>query len=262
MILKWPGGKNKLFINNKHLFINNCESYIEPFLGGGSVFFNIQPKKAILSDINERLIILFESLKNDHESLYLAVEQLIESHSDEQYYKIRNIFNSSDSRPEYFLYLNRTCFNGVYRENIKGEFNVPVGRRNSSFFPFTIEDFKKYSDILSNATLKNQTFEETLKDAKKGDFIFIDPPYLKNENNYESFRKYGKDVFSLKDLNKLAEMLRSLSGDCKILISNFDLENVKSLFPDWNKTSITQMSYISGTGKGRKPMQEVLICNY
>lgn len=262
MFVKWPGGKSKLYLNNPQIFPSSFKKYLEPFLGGGSIFFHLSPDEAILGDVNERLINLFQNVKSDYKKIFYEVEKLISTHSSDQYYEIRKIFNSSNSKPEHFLYLNRTCFNGVYRENIKGEFNVPVGRRSSSFFPFTIEDFKNYSQILSNATLKNQAFEETLKEAKKGDFIFIDPPYLKNENNYESFRKYGKDVFSLEDLHKLAEILRSLSTDCKILISNFDLENVKSLFPDWNKTSITQMSYISGSGKGRKPMEEVLICNY
>ena len=98
--------------------------------------------------------------------------------------------------------------------------------------------------------------------AKKGDFIFIDPPYLKNENNYESFRKYGKDIFNMDDLYLLSEILESLSGECKILISNFDLNNVKELFPNWNKRSVKQMSYLSGSAKGRKEMEEVLIYNY
>ena len=262
MIIKWAGGKNKLFKRTPHLFQLEYENYIEPFLGGGSVFFNLSPRKALLADVNARLIDLFNALKSDHERLFFAVEKLIHSHSEEQYYKIRELFNSSHAKPEYFLYLNRTCFNGVYRENIKGEFNVPIGKRESSFFPFTIEDFGKYSGALANAELKTQGFEETLLKAKKDDFIFIDPPYLKNENNYESFRKYGKDIFSKEDLGSLAEILKSLSSDCKILISNFDLENVKTLFPDWNQTAIKQMSYISGAGKGRKQMEEVLIYNY
>ena len=262
MFIKWPGGKNKLFLNKPEIFPDRFNTYIEPFLGGGSMFFNLAPEKAILGDINKRLIDLFQSVKVDYENIFDAVEALIKTHSDDQYYEIRNIFNSSNSRPEYFLYLNRTCFNGVYRENIKGEFNVPVGRRDSSFFPFTKEDFKTYSNILSNATLRNQSFEKTLLEANKGDFIFIDPPYLKNENNYESFRKYGKDIFNKEDLSRLAEILKDLSSDCKILISNFDLVNVKTLFPDWNQTTIKQMSYISGAGKGRKQMEEVLIYNY
>ena len=138
MILKWAGGKNKLYIKHQALFPTSFQTYIEPFLGGGSVFFNLSPQKALLADVNARLINLFNALKDDHERLFIAVDKLIHSHSEEQYYKIRELFNSSNAKPEYFLYLNRTCFNGVYRENIKGEFNVPVGKRESSFFPFTM----------------------------------------------------------------------------------------------------------------------------
>ena len=105
-------------------------------------------------------------------------------------------------------------------------------------------------------------FESLLRLIKEGDFIFVDPPYLKKEDNYESFRKYGKDVFARKDLLELAEILHSLEDKCKILVSNFDLDNVKTLFPNWNKEPVEQMSYISGTGKGRKNMKEVLIYNY
>tara|TARA_B100000902_G_C27158622_1_gene837508 strand:- start:76 stop:864 length:789 start_codon:yes stop_codon:yes gene_type:complete len=262
MILKWPGGKNWLFQNNKDLVDFQYKNYIEPFMGGGSMFFNLKPKISHLGDINHRLINLYSALRDDHKELYKNTNELINNHSEKQYYEIRSKFNHDDSKPEFFLYLNRTCFNGVYRENMKGEFNVPIGRRNSSYFPFKIDDFKKYSLMLQNANLYTQSFEETLKKAKRDDFIFIDPPYLKKENNYESFRKYGKDIFNINDLHSLAEILNSLSVDCKILICNFDLSNVKELFPNWNKRSVKQMSYISGSGKGRKKAEEVLIYNY
>ena len=262
MIIKWPGGKNWLYKNNKDLLSFQYRNYIEPFMGGGSMFFNLNPNKAYLADINPRLINLYIELRDNYEELFSSVDSLICSHSEKQYYKIRAEFNSSNPKPEYFLYLNRTCFNGVYRENMKGEFNVPIGKRNSSYFPFTLDDFKKYSEMLSKANLSTQGFESTLQNAKKNDFIYIDPPYLKNENNYESFRKYGKDIFNMEDLYLLSEILESLSSECKILISNFDLNNVKELFPNWNMRSVKQMSYISGSSKGRKEMEEVLIYNY
>ena len=263
MILKWAGGKKWLYKNHAELFSFNDEgTYIEPFLGGGSIFFSLKPNKALLSDINPKLIDLFKALKNNPADLYTKVESLISTHSENQYYEIRGEFNSLKSYPEYFLYLNRTCFNGIYRENMKGEFNVPIGKRNSSYFPFTLEDFQKYSKILTNVEIKNQGFEASLQQAKKGDFIYIDPPYLKKENDYESFNKYGDKIFTPDDLERLAEILESLSGECKILISNFDIDNVKKLFPNWNQKSVKQMSYLSGSAKGRKEMEEVLIYNY
>ncbi|MDB4828763.1 Dam family site-specific DNA-(adenine-N6)-methyltransferase [Gammaproteobacteria bacterium] len=263
MIIKWAGGKRWLYKNHSDLFdLSNTNNYIEPFLGGGSIFFSLRPKKSLLSDINPRLIDFFESLKANPEELFYKTNELIKTHSKDQYYLIRNKLNDGDASPENFLYLNRTCFNGIYRENLKGEFNVPIGIRNSSYLPFTIEDFKIYSTILRNSTLRNEQFYEALNRVKHDDFIFVDPPYIKNINNYESFNKYRKDAFTKADLYLLAEILESLSGTCKILISNFDLENVKILFPNWNKKSVKQMSYLSGAGKGRKEMEEVLIYNY
>ncbi|MDC0072330.1 Dam family site-specific DNA-(adenine-N6)-methyltransferase [Gammaproteobacteria bacterium] len=262
MILKWPGGKKWIPHKHKLILPTQYNTYLEPFLGGGSVFFNLNPKNSILSDINERLINLFTELKENPEELFKKTNDLINTHDDDQYYGIREKFNTKEPSAVHFLYLNRTCFNGVYRENKKGEFNVPVGRRNSSYFPFVQEDFLRLSKVLKNSKLRHQGFKETLMEAKEGDFIFVDPPYLKKEDNYESFRKYGKDVFARKDLLELAEILHSLEDKCKILVSNFDLDNVKTLFPNWNKEPVEQMSYISGTGKGRKNMKEVLIYNY
>ena len=147
--------------------------------------------------------------------------------------------------------------------NKKGDFNVPIGKRNSSFFPFNFEEFKVFSDALQNAELSCEDCFSALEKASEGDFIYIDPPYLKNEDNYESFRKYGKDIFNRRKLEELSSTLNELSSKCKILISNFDLEDVKILFDsNWNLKSVEQMSYISGSGKGRKAMQEVLIYNY
>jgi len=263
MIIKWAGGKKWIPLKHHNLLPTQYSTYFEPFLGSGAVFFGLQPERAVLSDINERLINLFTELRDCPEELFDETQRLISTHSNDQYYKIRDEFNSTNPSAVNFLYLNRTCFNGVYRENMKGEFNVPIGKRNSTFFPFILEDFLTYSSSLKNADLKSQDCFKTLELAEEGDFIYIDPPYLKKENNYESFRKYGKDVFTRSHLKKLSEVLEELSPKCKILISNFNLEDVKDLFSsNWNKKSIEQMSYISGSGKGRKAMQEVLIYNY
>lgn len=263
MIIKWAGGKKWIPLKYNHILPNKYNTYFEPFLGSGAVFFGLQPKRSSLSDVNERLINLFLELKENPEELFNKTHRLISSHSDSQYYEIRDKFNTSDPSPANFLYLNRTCFNGVYRENTKGEFNVPAGRRKSSFFPFILQDFLDFSGSLQNSQLNCMNCFEALNSAQEGDFIFVDPPYLKKENNYESFRKYGKDVFTRKDLIELAELLEHLSSKCKILISNFDLLDVKELFgKNWNKQSVEQMSYISGKGKGRKPMNEILIYNY
>ena len=192
MILKWPGGKKWLFHKHTSLFSHNYDNYIEPFFGGGSVFFNLKPKRALCSDVNSRLINFYESLKNHPETVYYETLKLLDSHSKKQYLKIREKFNLLDENIDqaiFFLYLNRTCFNGVYRENAKGEFNVPMG--STQHFPFKKIDFFNFSNDLSSATLKNADFREILKEAKKGDFIYVVPPYIKYEKNYDAFRKYN-----------------------------------------------------------------------
>ena len=263
MILKWPGGKKWLFHKHTSLFSHNYDNYIEPFFGGGSVFFNLKPKRALCSDVNSRLINFYESIKNHPETVYYETLKLLDSHSKKQYLKIREKFNLLDENIDqaiFFLYLNRTCFNGVYRENAKGEFNVPMG--STQHFPFKKIVFFNFSNDLSSATLKNADFREILKEAKKGDFIYVDPPYIKYEKNYDAFRKYNKKVFSRKDLEDLAFELNRLKDKCKILVSNFDLPFVKELFKDWSYLEIEQRTSISGTAKGRKLVKEALIYNY
>ena len=265
MILKWPGGKKWLYAKHPHVFPKHAkyDRYVEPFFGGGSVFFNLKPKHALCSDVNSRLINFYEILKNHPEKVYNETLKLLDSHSKKQYLKIREEFNSLDENIDqaiFFLYLNRTCFNGVYRENSKGEFNVPMG--STQYFPFKTIDFLNFSKDLSSATLKNADFREILKEAKKGDFIYVDPPYIKYEKNYDAFRKYNKKVFSRKDLEDLALELNRLKNKCKILVSNFDLPFVKELFKDWSYLEIEQRTSISGTAKGRKLVKEALIFNY
>tara|TARA_Y100000816_G_C26104940_1_gene586792 strand:- start:517 stop:1308 length:792 start_codon:yes stop_codon:yes gene_type:complete len=263
MILKWPGGKKWLYKKYNSLIPSSYNNYIEPFFGGGSVFFNLAPEKGIISDINPRLINLYCMLRDEPKKLFCETSKLIEKHSEDQYYKIRKKFNQSEENSSiYFLYLNRTCFNGVYRENQKGEFNVPIGKRKSNFFPFELNDFYKASINLKKTKILCCDYSHALKEVEKNDFIYVDPPYIKYEKNYDAFRKYNKDVFSRKDLEDLALELNRLKNKCKILVSNFDLPFVKELFKDWSYTELEQRTYISGTAKGRKLVKEALIFNY
>lgn len=263
MIIKWAGSKKWLFKRHPYLFPIKYNTYFEPFLGAGAIFFNIRPESAFISDINGKLIGLYNQLKTDPVNLYDKTKNLIDSHSKEQYYLKRKEFNKTGD-PVLFLYLNRTCYNGIYRENSSGGFNVPIGRRLSRNLPFTAEDFQYFSKLLGKATIKEQGFMETLSNVGSNDFIYVDPPYIKFENDYDSFRKYGKDIFSPDDLEELAEKLNQLSHKNKILFSNFDLPNVRDLFkgPQWKFKSVQQSTNISGTNSGRKKMKEILIYNY
>ena len=259
MIIKWAGSKKWLYKRHPQLFPSKYNTYFEPFLGGGSIFFSLRPKKSLISDINGHLMSCYKELKENPVKLYKDVKELIDNHNEDNYYDLRDEFNKSH-KPDLFLYLNRTCYNGIYRENKSGGFNVPVGRRKSSFLPFEEHDFVYFSEILANANIKKQDFMDTLNHVTENDFIYVDPPYIKEK----SFREYGSSVFSPDDLKELVDKLNVLSKKNKILFSNFNLSNVRDLFDgnQWKFKEVEQTTNISGKSSGRKKMKEILIYNY
>ena len=274
MILKWPGGKKWLLKEVSHLIPAKINHYIEPFLGGGSFFFALSKNdllpskisKGYLSDINPRLIKVFNELKENPSGLYKKTKALVNKHSDEHYYAIRDKFNK-DEAPEKFLYLNRTCFNGVYRQYNSGAFNVPVGKRKKIALP-SKEEFLDLSERLKNYDLSSCDFEGTLDKAKKGDFIFLDPPYLDRDDyesaSYKTFRKYNAKEFSIPDLERMALKANKLSKKCNIIISNFSVPLVREYFSKsdgWNYFEVEKTTFISGKAKGRVKVREAVIHN-
>ena len=274
MILKWPGGKKWLLKEVAHLIPQKINNYIEPFIGGGSFFFALTQQdkllpsyiqKGYLSDTNQKLINFYSELKLDPAKLYRNSIRLINNHTEEEYYKVRDKFRKNPKAHQ-FIYLNRTCFNGVYRENLKGEFNVPVGRRNKIAFP-SQDYFTLCSKSLSNFEISSCDFEETIKKAKKGDFIYLDPPYVDRpyENSaYKTFRKYNAKEFNIKDLERMVEACNKLKDKCSILISNFSVDLVKEYFKKkdgWNFKETEKTTFISGKAKGRTKVKEAIIYN-
>ena len=277
MILKWPGGKKWLYKEVQDLIPAKINNYIEPFLGGGSFFFALNRQKNIskghLSDTNEKLMGFYNELKNDPEKIYKDAMKLIASHTEEEYYENRRAFNGEiperikeKHSAHQFIYLNRTCFNGVYRENTSGAFNVPVGRRKKIAFP-TKEYFIECSYNLKNFELGASDFSETLKKARKGDFIYLDPPYVDRpyENSaYKTFRKYNAKEFNIEDLERMVEACNKLKDKCSILISNFSVDLVKDYFKKkdgWNFKETEKTTFISGKAKGRTKVKEAIIFN-
>ena len=274
MILKWPGGKKWLHKEVYDLLPKKVNNYLEPFIGGGSFFFSLSSKnevmpplisKGALSDVNPKLIKFFKALKNKPKKLHKDAMELINNHSEDFYYKIRKQFNET-YHPHEFIYLNRTCFNGVYRENADGDFNVPVGRRKKISFP-EIEQFLNCSRSLKNFSLNVCDFSETLKEAKKGDFIYLDPPYVDRpyeSDSYKTFRKYNAKEFTLDDLERMVEIANKLKHKCSILISNFSVDLVKNYFKKtegWNIRETAKTTFISGKAKGRIKVKEAIIYN-
>ena len=203
--LKWAGGKRWLVVQHLSIFPSQFDRYIEPFLGSGAVFFHLRPQNAILSDINKELIETYTAIQEDWESVFCELKKHHRNHCKEYYYRIR----SSNPKTPYtrsarFIYLNRTCWNGLYRVNLKGEFNVPIGTKQAVILEK--DDFFEVSKILQHAEIKCDDFETVIDEAGKGDLLFVDPPYtVKHSDN--GFIKYNEDLFHWDDQVRLSMCL-------------------------------------------------------
>jgi len=174
--LKWAGGKRWFIKNHQALLPDNFNNYIEPFLGSGAMFFHLKPAQAILSDSNKDLIDTYRAIQTSPEKIEAALSKHQRNHCKDYYYQVRG----SKPRDSYekaakFIYLNRTCWNGLYRVNLKGEFNVPVGTKTSVLL--STDNFVEVAKLLSNVILVHTDFQSSIELAGDGDFVFVDPPY-------------------------------------------------------------------------------------
>ena len=266
-LVKWAGGKKQLLEQFKPFFPKEVKRYIEPFVGGGAIAFFIlkylKPKKAFLSDINEELINVYTVVRDKPEELIENLKKLKKSHSENTFYKIRSEdpeLLSDVTRACRFIYLNKTCFNGLYRVNSKGGFNVPFGKYTNPAICME-EDLREISKLLKGAQLNVASFEDILKYAKKGDFIYFDPPYY--PLNKSSFTKYSKNDFLEKEQKELCEVFKKLDKKgCLVMLSNSDTEFIKDLYKSFriNFVRATRMINCDATKRGK--INEVVITNY
>lgn len=263
--LRWAGGKF-LFIKTIINFFpskNKINTYFEPFLGSASAFLSFQPNKAKLSDLNKELIFTFSSIKNNPKLVYKYLLEFVRNDSKTYYYKVRSDYNKqkpSIKNAARFIYLNKTCFNGIFRVNIKGEYNVPYGyKKNISILSF--KEFKNISELLSNVRLISQDFKEAVIEAKENDFIYLDPPYPPiNGTSY--FTHYTKERFSEDDQYEVAAIAKNLNKKgCYVLITNADTEKIRNLYSDWNIYPILRPRYIT-CSKRKHKVGELIITNY
>jgi len=280
VLLKWAGGKSWLTKNYKQIFhsqesltsstFNGSPSieykrYIEPFLGGGAVFKYLRPKnKSILSDINDELIGFYNCLKLRPKELYLSLQKHMSAHCEDYYYEIRSKNNLTDEtkRASRFLYLNRTCYNGIYRVNSKGQFNVPIG--DSKNFNVSEEEFIKYSKMLSKAELKNEDFRISINRAEKNDLIFVDPPYV-TKSNESSFDMYSANQFDWNAQEELSQILESKNKEgSHIIITNINDKDICNLYAKkngWHHQPINRANVMAYNSEGKK-YKEVVIKNF
>lgn len=257
--LKWAGGKRWLLGKPEFAVPYFRGNYIEPFLGGGAVFFHLVPDQSILSDANGRLIETYKAIQTEWEAVAAELSVYQSRHEAAFYYDERSRkYDDPIRRAAQFIYLNRTCWNGLYRENLKGEFNVPIGTKTRVIFPD--DDFAALARALQRADLRCCDFEETINYAKKDDFLFIDPPYT-TAHNYNGFVKYNQNIFKWEDQIRLSSAVkRAARRGCRILITNAAHDSIRELYEGWTEISeIARSSVISGAVDGRKGTKEQII---
>lgn len=259
--LKWAGGKRWLISKADILLpdLSKINRYIEPFLGGGSMFFHIEPKSAILSDINEDLINSYVVIRDDWNNLYKILKKYHNQHSKTFYYQVRaSKPRISLQRAARFIYLNRTCWNGLYRVNKKGEFNVPVGTKTNVIFEE--ETLERLSFILQSVTLNACDFEITINKAKKNDFIFVDPPYTV-KHNLNGFIKYNENIFSWHDQIRLKNSIsKAIDKGAYVLIMNANHNSIEKLYKGCGKLiQLNRASIIAGKPEARGVYSELAI---
>lgn len=267
-LIKWAGGKKQLLEQFEPLFPKKIEKYFEPFVGGGSVALYLlkthpEIKKIYLSDINTELITVYNVVKQNVEELISLLKKYKLEHNKEFYYLMRNknIKELIDVQiAARFIYLNRTCFNGLYRVNSKGGFNVPMGSyKNPTICNET--DLREISKLLQKDDIVTAQFYEAVKSAKTGDFIYFDPPYY--PLNKQSFTTYTKDNFLEKEQEKLAEVFRELDKKgCKVMLSNSDCDFIKNLYKGYKIHFVQATRMINCDATKRGKINEVVITNY
>lgn len=257
--LKWAGGKRWFVRHYEDLLPKSYGRYIEPFLGGGAVFFSLRPYEAILSDSNARLITTYCAIRENWRLVWRYLSWHQARHSKKHYYECRpKTFRSRFSGAAQFIYLNRACWNGLYRVNLRGEFNVPIGTKDSIIFDD--DNFEAIAHALQNATLRCCDFEETIDLARDGDFIFVDPPYTIN-HNANGFLKYNEKIFTWQDQQRLRAALDRAHGrGATILLTNADHQSVRSLYSGLGEmVAVPRHTIISGDPTGRKRSTELVI---
>lgn len=262
--LRWAGGKRQLTSALLKRVPNGFAGhYVEPFLGAGSLFFALAPEKSILSDVNPRLIDVYRQIKMNPYAVRKELQRHIRLHSIEHYYKTRDDYNRgalSAAQAGRFIYLNKACFNGIFRVNRKGEFNVPKGSKDKLFTPLK-QEFDLISSRLGKAKLLAEDFEVVLGRVSKNDFIYLDPPYPAL-NGTAYFTHYTADRFDERSQERLAKCVyRVNNSGARFLMSNADTKTIRSLYRGFQVEEIPVTRFVSCKGI-RAAASELLIRNY
>ncbi len=262
-VLKWAGGKRWLVSRHPGWLRHDAVRYLEPFFGSGAVFFHLCPRRAILSDLNGELMFTYRALRDDPGGVKRHLRRHQRLHCRGHYYQVRSQeLRAPAARAARFIYLNRICFNGLYRVNLGGVFNVPKGTRDSVVLPS--DDFEEVARVLRSKSIVACDFTSTVGKAGEGDFLYVDPPYTVRHNT-NNFLKYNESIFSWSDQKRLATCLaEAAKRGVSILVSNADHPCIHSLYSKklWQRLRVERFSRIASSRRHRRETSEIVISNY
>lgn len=264
--LKWVGGKARLLEQFADLLPEEFDGYHEPFVGGGAMFFHLDPSEARLSDVNGRLVETYRVIRDALPELIARLEEHRERHGEAYYYRQRQRMNAPRGldevqRAALFIYLNKTCFNGLYRENKRGEFNVPMGRyANPSVFD--LGNLASASRALQGVRIEQASFDSVLEHARPGDFVYFDPPYVPISAT-SSFTSYAAEGFDDELQLRLAQTFDELARrGCLVMLSNSDCDFVRELYAGWRIESVLAPRSVNSRADKRGAVGEVAVLSW
>ena len=266
--VKWVGGKGRLLSQLRPFLPRGIERlrHVEPFVGGGALFFARRPSRALLTDINPSLIGTYTAIRDDVGAVIDGLADLAAKHSKDRYYEVRARYNErrgvrTAKRAAMFIYLNKTCFNGLHRVNRKGEFNVPVGAYKNPRI-LNEDALLAASDALRGANLACSPFESLLEHAKPGDFIYFDPPY-EPVSRTANFTSYAQNGFAQEDQIRLRDTFKALDRrGCKMMLSNSDVPFIRDIYASFDVTTVAAPRAINCDATKRGKVSEVVVRNY
>lgn len=261
--IRWAGGKRWLVPELLNLCPNEFDTYYEPFLGGGAVYFALEPERAVISDINAELINLYQIMRDEPKQLAELLLKHQQSHSLEYYYKVRQqVPEDKTKQAARTLYLNRTCYNGMYRVNKAGLFNVPIGTKNNC--AYDIDSFSSIAKKLQDAQIVCCDFSESIRKAGKRDLVFVDPPYTIMKNQ-DAFIKYNQKLFNWEDQKRLfAELNEAKGRGSYIILTNVKYSDIEEMYKNagYFIKTLERSSNIAGKVEKRGNVQELLITSF
>lgn len=268
--VKWAGGKRQLLKQIRERMPQKYNKYYEPFVGGGAVVFDLLPERAVINDINKALINTYQQICNESEAFIDVVNRLdreMWEDGKEYYYALRERYNDKLIQGEFdielaalFVFINKHCFNGLYRVNGKGLFNVPYNKsRNQSI---EAEAIRATSEYLKSVTIMNGDFQNACEEAKEHDFVFIDSPYA--PLNPTSFEAYTKEGFDMESHKRLADLYDKLTArGCYCMLTNHNTELINELYGNKGyRMDVVHVKRFINSDASKRVGEEIIICNY